>query len=253
MDAAAQRHLPALSATRAASRPRCLSSPSNIRNLGPQKPGCGPRRGHRRRITYQPCTHQHATNRHVQIWLNCDPIGENGGFNIYNFISNNPIGSYDSVGLEDAFGGAWKEKPATGDDIVSECKKCITCTELEAFKRGVNKAYNVLNDLKPTITSYPQFVEELRKKKLAIVGESHGLFNGEVTVRGRDLTVGQQCLVRYFESHVFTSKVGNAEHPVDTHQVGNNAYWAEWIDAEMTRLSNAEAEIAAAKRLLNCQ
>src|SRR5208283_949073 len=38
-------------------------------------------------------------------WLNRDPIGENGGFNIYGFVGNNPVNFVDPYGL--AFGDWW--------------------------------------------------------------------------------------------------------------------------------------------------
>jgi RHS repeat-associated protein len=34
-------------------------------------------------------------------WLNRDPIAENGGINLYNYVANNPINYYDPFGLED--------------------------------------------------------------------------------------------------------------------------------------------------------
>ncbi|MDF7802123.1 RHS repeat-associated core domain-containing protein [Pontiellaceae bacterium B1224] len=32
-------------------------------------------------------------------WLNRDPVGENGGVNLYVFVGNNPINSFDALGL----------------------------------------------------------------------------------------------------------------------------------------------------------
>jgi RHS repeat-associated protein len=36
----------------------------------------------------------------TQRWLNRDPIGEEGGFNIYGFVLNNPVSFYDLFGLK---------------------------------------------------------------------------------------------------------------------------------------------------------
>ena len=36
----------------------------------------------------------------LQRWLNRDPMGEEGGINLYTFVKNDPIGSIDALGLE---------------------------------------------------------------------------------------------------------------------------------------------------------
>ncbi len=33
-------------------------------------------------------------------WLSADPIGEEGGFNLYGYVANNPVSSIDQLGLE---------------------------------------------------------------------------------------------------------------------------------------------------------
>jgi len=35
----------------------------------------------------------------LQRWINRDPIGEAGGFNLYRFADNNPISQFDALGL----------------------------------------------------------------------------------------------------------------------------------------------------------
>jgi len=34
------------------------------------------------------------------VWLSRDPIGENGGVNLYGYVGNRPTNSFDSLGLE---------------------------------------------------------------------------------------------------------------------------------------------------------
>jgi RHS repeat-associated protein len=37
----------------------------------------------------------------LQRWLNQDPIGENGGINLYRFVRNNPLSFFDALGAQD--------------------------------------------------------------------------------------------------------------------------------------------------------
>jgi RHS repeat-associated protein len=46
-----------------------------------------------------------AYDPNLQRWLNRDPIGEDGGINLYGFVGNNPIHYYDPLGL--AIGDNW--------------------------------------------------------------------------------------------------------------------------------------------------
>ena len=52
-----------------------------------------------------------AYSPNLQRWLNQDPIGENGGINLYRFVANNPIDLTDPLGFGDnammGLGGAW--------------------------------------------------------------------------------------------------------------------------------------------------
>jgi RHS repeat-associated protein len=40
-----------------------------------------------------------------QRWLNCDPIREAGGINLYGYVQNNPINEIDPYGLDNIYGG----------------------------------------------------------------------------------------------------------------------------------------------------
>jgi hypothetical protein len=42
----------------------------------------------------------------LQRWPNRDPIGEDGGYNLYGFVSNQPVTGWDRFGLEN--GDLWR-------------------------------------------------------------------------------------------------------------------------------------------------
>jgi RHS repeat-associated protein len=57
----------------------------------------------------------------LQRWLNADPIGEEGGYNLYGFVYNNPVKWIDYLGREIAF---------TGDDKLKEtARKLLTAAK----------------------------------------------------------------------------------------------------------------------------
>jgi uncharacterized protein RhaS with RHS repeats len=39
-------------------------------------------------------------NPTTERWISRDPIGEQGGLNLYGFVNNNPIAAVDAIGLE---------------------------------------------------------------------------------------------------------------------------------------------------------
>jgi RHS repeat-associated protein len=46
----------------------------------------------------------------LQRWLNRDPLGEHGGINLFGFVGNSPIDSYDAFGKQDK-----RRKPRIGE------------------------------------------------------------------------------------------------------------------------------------------
>ena len=41
----------------------------------------------------------------IQRWLNRDPVGEEGGWNLYGYVANSPIETNDSMGLDASLTG----------------------------------------------------------------------------------------------------------------------------------------------------
>lgn len=54
-------------------------------------------------------THFRAYDAEMGRWLSRDPIGENGGMNLYGYVANNPVNSVDLLGLVDVNAFAKKE------------------------------------------------------------------------------------------------------------------------------------------------
>jgi RHS repeat-associated protein len=60
-------------------------------------------------------THYRAYEPALGRWLSADPIGENGGWNLYGYVSNNPVNWIDALGLDRTLyfsGHAWIEVDA---------------------------------------------------------------------------------------------------------------------------------------------
>ena len=57
-------------------------------------------------------------------WLSMDPLGEEGGINLYQFVLNNPISLYDALGLEAEGGDSEEEIVEAG--VLSFLLKILT-------------------------------------------------------------------------------------------------------------------------------
>jgi RHS repeat-associated protein len=58
-------------------------------------------------------------------WLSTDPIGEEGGINLYGFVDNDPVNNWDYLGLQVAEQGAWYLKASPVFDSKYEGRKVI--------------------------------------------------------------------------------------------------------------------------------
>lgn len=71
-------------------------------------------------------------------WLNRDPIGENGGLNVYGFVSNSPIHRFDPLGLED--GNLWQDILEEGEGCNGTIQRELTRTYKEMKDKNVRGA-----------------------------------------------------------------------------------------------------------------
>ena len=204
-------------------------------------------------------------------WPNRDPINELGfqnlnhnrritgreqKKNLYCFVSNDSI---DLFGLDDLDPFHIPPNNNSGQDIEKHCAKCkfgLTCADKEDLKRGISKAEQALEKIASgTYDNWNDFQNALAAYGAQEVGQTTGLINGSLTRAGRNnLSSGQQCIVKYFESTAFTGKSGNHDHAPYTTAQGDFSDWLSetWIPAEESRLQNAVAALADAERLEGC-
>ena len=86
----------------------------------------------------------------LQRWLNRDPIGEAGGFNLYAFVGNNPVNRIDRFGLqeggeEDAEEG---EVPPEDYELLRRDQNGVyrSDAEIQAIEREINENTKYINE-----------------------------------------------------------------------------------------------------------
>jgi len=95
------------------------------------------------------------------LWLNHDPIGEAGGLNLYGYVGNDPINSYDPVGLYELSYGK----------SVSEKEQIILNAELVNVQ---NKAHQLREEIQN------MFTQELNRKTAC--GECFEALRNELSI-----------------------------------------------------------------------
>src|SRR5205823_1690335 len=86
----------------------------------------------------------------LQRWLNRDPIGEDGGLNLYQFVLNSPVMGHDPFGLKSRYADCMLGLLG-GGDLVGECLKksgCKTKDDCEKCMDWADKACKLYADSK---------------------------------------------------------------------------------------------------------
>jgi RHS repeat-associated protein len=160
---------------------------------------------------------------------------------VYVFAQNEPIDWFDLLGLDD------------GHQLENKCKCSMTCADKEALRIGLLKAADFLDTLiGKTYTTWADFQSACAPAHIQAIGQTDGLFGGHLTGAG-NLTDGQKCIVKYFESHKFTQEPGNGDQaPFSQFNGSMEEYINDWIPVEEGRIRNAATELAGAEKLEGC-
>jgi RHS repeat-associated protein len=68
----------------------------------------------------------------IERWLNRDPLGEDGGINLYGFVGADPINRYDPTGLTETDGSELSEEPFSSNPQYEQCvADCIEKNRLD--------------------------------------------------------------------------------------------------------------------------
>jgi uncharacterized protein RhaS with RHS repeats len=151
-------------------------------------------------------------------WLSRDPIGEEGGLNLYRYVGNRPIHTVDPLGLTDALGIWWENtgEPLLGflgdvGKLLDDASQRFLGAPLEAFPAGAQlseafaslralRAMRCTNAAKTTLQTTAHGAE-----RIAGVGATRGGILSEAgvaTVRqgGRAMTQADGAIVRILQN-----------------------------------------------------
>ncbi len=87
-------------------------------------------------------THYRFYDPQTGRWLNRDPIGENGGINLYGYVGGNPMGFVDPMGLSAQIRVVpwwWPVGPSTTESRNHRGPESLTPEELQEFTQDYNK------------------------------------------------------------------------------------------------------------------
>ncbi len=110
-------------------------------------------------------------NPTIGRWLSKDPIAENGGVNLYNFVENNPVNAWDWLGQKDTmsrddYWEYWKKQHPNRDiknDNIREKTLNRGCVGITALNLGTS-GMPLLNNCYTTIQQAIQRRDEMRDK-----------------------------------------------------------------------------------------
>ncbi|KAF0179376.1 MAG: YD repeat-containing protein [Limisphaerales bacterium] len=164
-------------------------------------------------------------------WLNRDPLQEEGGINLYAFCLNNPVNSFDPLGLNNLTeeqavqaegAGIGAEGAGSASRIYTKLKSYLgDLQDFEHFKAGILEADdNIFVDL----------ISEINELQHSVASTTHGPLDG----RGRDhhLTPKAQGLSQFFalsrtNPHDLSTNIPNWQHGA-VHSNGRDGTGGAW-------------------------
>ena len=182
-------------------------------------------------------------------FINRDPIGENGGLNLYDYVGNNPANTTDlsgefnpyvviGIGVAVGIGIFAYEIHKTGGKIQN-----IDATGAD-FQSTINLISKGADTIEENLQHNPQNYSDIYKGTV-IVGE-RCVFGGYLTKAGLQLDRGQQNIIYYLENaREFNLKLEAESHmaPLETHgALEGDIFNAE---AEVERLRYAVQVLSA--------
>jgi RHS repeat-associated protein len=138
-------------------------------------------------------------------WPSRDPIGENGGINLYGYVGGDPINAVDPQGLwQITIGGAW----AYGGVLSfgknnGQWNGSVTVGYGYGFTAGINPNDNTVGHLQgPALSVGENFIGKIGREDLAVLG-------GSVSVSMEQSVFEDPCKNDYWFGTTAQGEVGN--------------------------------------------